>query len=70
MHHNTKLGLDYNLDKDQLVKCKNTELYLQLYLYIYLFNDHEETNRKVSLRKWYEVMRKPLLLYKVLTDST
>jgi len=34
--YNPKLSSDFNLDKDlskeQLVKCKNTELYLQLYI--------------------------------------
>jgi len=66
--YNPKLSSDFNLDKDlnkeQLVKCKNTGLYLQLYI----SNNYEKVkrcpcrNNKEGVRKtwWglYSYMRK------------
>ena len=75
-YYNPKLGSDCNLGKDlskrgendQLVKHKNIELYLQLYIPI----DYEEI-RKVFLKKQYRVSKKnirmSLLLYETLTDT-
>ena len=55
-------------ENDQLVKHKNIELYLQLYIPI----DYEKI-RKVFLKKKYRVskknMRMSLLLYETLTDT-
>ena len=49
-------GLSKSGEKSQLVKCKDTELYLQLYV-----NDITEHKEKI---------RKQHLLYKALTETT
>ena len=55
-------------EEDQLVKCKDTELYLQLYIPI----DYDETI-KVFLRKQYRVSKENIrrlpLLHEMLTDT-
>ena len=77
--YNLRLGLDCNLGKDlsksigisQLVKHKDTELYLQLYItidnevktcqtYVYNIMEHEKNKRKQCLL--YEVLTKTIVV--------